>query len=288
MTTRLSGPVRLLRVLLSAAWADSDLSPSELNYIKNLARRFNLDDEEWFALQPYLEDSPGAGETEAIVDDFLSGNTPEEHRAAAAHVRAILEADGQIGGEERAFLEQFEELLGGTSSLNFLLQRIQGLLKSAPSRPTVDLDEFLRNKILFKLRRRTVNGEVTPEMHRLALIGGLMGIVAQADGEIDERELGVIRRELNSRGLFEDDTLDVLIHIIGEESVRGLDRYRLVTEYCQDCSLEDRKELLNLLFLVAAADGALTHTELEELRSISSALQLSHKEYINAKVRVLD
>jgi tellurite resistance protein len=44
-------------------------------------------------------------------------------------------------------------------------------------------------------------------------------------------------------------------------------------------------QLLNLLFAVAAADGGLTHAELEELRGISAAMNLSHTQYINAKLR---
>ena len=45
---------------------------------------------------------------------------------------------------------------------------------------------------------------------------------------------------------------------------------------------------MDLLFGVAAADGGLPHLELEELRAISSALRLSHKQYINAKLRSRD
>jgi uncharacterized tellurite resistance protein B-like protein len=67
--------------------------------------------------------------------------------------------------------------------------------------------------------------------------------------------------------------------------VRGLDRARLISEYTADAGFEDRVELLDLLFAVAAADGALTHPELEELRGISAAMNLSHRQYIDAKLR---
>jgi uncharacterized tellurite resistance protein B-like protein len=122
-------------------------------------------------------------------------------------------------------------------------------------------------------------------MHRLALLGGLMGIVAHADHDINERELQEIRRRLSERGNFDEGALDLLLTIIHEESVRGLDRYRMINEYAGNAGLEERTEILDLLFAVAAADGGLTHPELEELRAISTALHLSHKQYINAKVR---
>ena len=286
---RASNSVALLRVLIAAAWADSELSQTELNYIKELARRFDLEDTEWFALQPYLEDPPTGEETRAVLDDLLGRvGSAREREAIRRHIRTILEADDHVSDEERAFLERYEELFHSASSLDLLFGRIRNLLQNAPPPPTVDVDEFLRNKILFKLRRKVGDGQITPGMHRLALLGGLMGIVAHADGEIHERELEAIRQELERRGRFDDETLDVLVEIIREESVRGLDRYRLVTELSRDAPAGERKELLDLLFLVAAADGGLTHAELEELRSISSGLNLGHKQYIHAKVKALD
>jgi len=122
-------------------------------------------------------------------------------------------------------------------------------------------------------------------MYRLCLLGGLMGMVAKADGEIELRELEEIRRQIQSRGVFEPEALDTLMAIIEEESLRGLDRARLISEYTAHSGFEERVDLLNLLFAVAAVDGALTHPELEELRGISAAMNLSHRQYIDAKLR---
>src|SRR5262249_44904772 len=113
---------------------------------------------------------------------------------------------------------------------------------------------------------------------------GLMGIVAQADGEIAPQEMDEIRRRLRDIGGFESETLDTLLAIIQEESVRGLDRSRLVSEYTSSLGFDERLRLLDLLFAVAA-DGGLTHAELEELRGISAAMHLSHAQYINSKLR---
>lgn len=287
--SRPSNSVALLRVLIAAAWSDSNLSQSELNYIKQLARRFRLDDAEWFGLQPYLEDPPTEEETRTILEDLLGRvGSARERDEISRHIRTVIEADDRISDEEKAFLEEYERLFETATSLDLFLGRLKGLFGRTPAQSSLDVDEFLRNKILFRLRRRLGDGEIPPDIYRLALLGGLMGIVAQADGEIQPRELDAIRNELARRGRFEDETLDLLLAIIEEESVRGLDRYRLITEYAQDISTEERRELLDLLFGVAASDGGLTHAELEELRSISSALHLSHKQYISAKVRVLE
>ena len=286
---RTSNALALLKVLATAAWADSTFSQSEMNYIKELARRFSLEDEEWFALQPYLEDPPMEDETEAVVKDLLSRiGSPSERKAVVNHIEGVIAADDRISPEETALLRRYEEILNEPSSLDLMVKRLKGLLQTQQPHSTMDLDEFLRNKILFKLRRKTPNVRITPEVHRLALLGGLMGVVAQADHDIDSRELEEIRRQLQARGDFDDVSMEILLAIIHEESVRGLDRHRLIAEYARGTMLDDRVELMDLLFGVAAADGGLTHLELEELRAISSALRLSHKQYINAKLRSRD
>ena len=269
---RTSNALALLKVLATAAWADSTFSQSEMNYIKELARRFSLEDEEWFALQPYLEDPPTEDETEAVLRDLLTRiGSPSERKAVVNHIEGVIAADDRISPEETALLRRYEEILNEPSSLDLMVKRLKSLLNTQQPHSTMDLDEFLRNKILFKLRRKTGNVRITPEVHRLALLGGLMGVVAQADHDIDSRELEEIRRQLQARGDFDDVSMEILLAIIHEESVRGLDRHRLIAEYARDTTLDDRVELMDLLFGVAAADGGLTHLELEELRAISSA-----------------
>ncbi len=283
---RASTALALLKVLVTTAWADSELSQSELNYIKELARRFDLDDSDWFELQPYIEDPVSDEEQMAVIQDLLSriGST-SERGAVIRHIEGVINADDRVTAEEKDLLRRYEDIIKEPSSLDLMMNRIKSLFQSPLRHSRVDVDEFLRNKILFKLRRRAGDDPITPEMHRLALLGGLMGIVAHADHDINERELQEIRRRLSENGNYDEGALDLLLTIIHEESVRGLDRYRMINEYAGNANLEERAELLDLLFAVGAADGALTHPELEELRAISSALHLSHKQYINAKVR---
>ncbi len=286
---RASTALALLKVLITAAWADSELSQSELNYIKELARRFNLDDSDWFELQPYIEDPVSDEEQMAVIQDLLSRiGSATERGAVIEHLEAIIHADARVTSEERELWRRYEEILKEPSSVDLMTRRMKSLFRSPPRQSRMDVDEFLRNKILFKLRLKAGDDPITPETHRLALLGGLMGIVAHADHEINERELEEIQRRLAESGHFNEEALDLLVTIIHEETVRGLDRYRIINEYAGDATLEERCALLDLLFAVAAADGGLTYPELEELRAISSALHLSHKQYINAKFRAQD
>jgi len=285
MMTR-SDVLALLKVLISAAWADARLSQAELNYLKALTTKFRLSETDWLELEPYLEEPPSEKEIDELFRDLLHRiGTPAGRNDVIRHIHEIMNADAAITAEEHDFLEQYTMILREASTVELLVRRMRGLFQKRQPTAVLDLDEFIRNKILFKLRRRVDAGQITPEMHRLCLLGGLMGIVARADDDVDPRELDEIRRQLQFRGGFDPDSLDVLMTIIEEESVRGLDRARMIAEYTSKATFEERVQLLDLLFAVAGANGSLTHAELEELRGISSAMHLSHRQYIDAKLR---
>jgi uncharacterized tellurite resistance protein B-like protein len=281
-----SDALALLKVLLAAAWADSKVTNSEINYIKALARRFELRDEDWLELEPYMEDAPSEKETDALFRDLLSRvASPVGRDEVVHHIERILNADAELTADEHDFLEQYALIIREASTVELLVKRMRGFFSKAPAKHVVDLDEFVRNKILYKFKRRVADSQITPELRRLCLLGGLMGLVAQADGEIEQPEMDEIRKQLQFHGTFDSDQLDVLTSIIAEESARGLDRARLIAEYAGNATFDQRVELLDLLFAVAAANGSLTYAELEELRAISAALNLSHRQYIDAKIR---
>lgn len=281
-----SDTLALLKVLLAAAWADSKVTQSELNYIKLLAQKFKFTDEDWLQLQPYIEDPPTEDEVNALFADLLSRiATPLGRNEVVQHLENMIRADDDITAEEHDFLEHYTLVLKQASTADLLIGRLKGIFSKRNNGKPLDLDEFFHNKILFKLRRRIGTDRITPEIRRLCLLGGLMGIVAQADGDIDPRELQEIRIQLRMRHNFDPESLELLMTIIEEESVRGLDRTMLISEYASNAAFEERVELLDLLFAVAAADQVLTFSELEELRGISAALGLSHRQYIDCKLR---
>lgn len=285
MMTR-SYVLALLKVLIAAVWADGRLSQAELNYTKALATKFRLSETDWLELEPHLEDPPSETEIDGLFRDLLHRiGTPRGRDEVVQHIQEIMNADAHMTAEEHDFLDQYTMILREASTVELLVRRMRGLFQKKPPAAVHDLNEFIRNKILFKLKRRLGAEQITPEMYRLCLLGGLMGIVARADDDIDEREMDGIRRQLQFRGRFDTDALNVLMTIIEEESVRGLDRTRMINEYTANASFDDRVELLDLLFSVAAANGSLTHAELEELRGISAAMSLSHRQYIDAKLR---
>src|SRR5262245_22501639 len=169
----------LLKVLIAASWADSRVSQAELNYVKDLAKRFHLPDEDWLELEPYLEDPPSDREVQELFRDLFSRmGTSGGRTEIIRHIEGLLNADAEITAEEHDFLEQYTAALREASTVDLLVRRVKTLFQKRPQAQTQDLEEFLRNKIQFKLRKRLGSSELTPETYRLCLIGGLMGIVA--------------------------------------------------------------------------------------------------------------
>ena len=128
-----SDALALLKVLIAAAWADSRLSQSELNYLKALAQKFNLNDADWLALEPHLEDPPSEDEVKAFFQDLLSRTATSSGRnEVIRHIERILNADAQISAEEHDFLEQYTLILKEASTVEVLIGRMKGLFQKRP------------------------------------------------------------------------------------------------------------------------------------------------------------
>ena len=65
-----------------------------------------------------------------------------------------------------------------------------------------------------------------------------------------------------------------------------LDFYRLVREFAEVTTAEERVRFLDALFGVAAADGAAPFVEIEQIRLVALGLKLSHSEFIEAKMKL--
>jgi uncharacterized tellurite resistance protein B-like protein len=126
-------------------------------------------------------------------------------------------------------------------------------------------------------------------------IAGLLGTVAYADRDYSAAEEQRVRAELaRVHGMPEagiDAIADALRrHIVEVSTV-------LVQRYCRSlrelADRELRQELLEVLVDVAAADGTISHAEVNVLRQVTSALGLDQADYNTAqekhkgKLRVL-
>lgn len=128
------------------------------------------------------------------------------------------------------------------------------------------------------------------ELLKVACISGLLARIAYADLEITESEQLVMKKSLLAWGNIPKEEIDAVVTMIVTQTqeLAGLENHKYCSPLIELLDETTRFKLLKSLFMIAIGDGHISNLESEEIRSISTALGLSHKYYIAAKVAVKD
>lgn len=108
MFAQLSPPHRLLLLKFAAAfaWADLTIQPAEARFVRRLAERLELAEEEAAQVEAWLITAPPPG-------SLSPEQIPDEHRRVFLETaRAVMYVDGDIDEEERQQLEALRSALG--------------------------------------------------------------------------------------------------------------------------------------------------------------------------------
>jgi uncharacterized tellurite resistance protein B-like protein len=124
----------------------------------------------------------------------------------------------------------------------------------------------------------------------VAALGGLLAAVAYADRNYSSEEESVVRRLLARVAGMTDAGVDAICdamrrHVV-EASTVGIPRFARELRELGDADL--RREALEALVELAAADGTITMSETNLLRQITTALGLSQSDYNDAQARHRD
>ena len=291
--------ISLVRMLIALAWADGEISHEEINFLKDFMFKFDFTGEDWAKIEMYMEEPVPPKEAEALIEDFvrrLGGGS--ERKAVLAALEKLMAADGGTSPDEHRFLERFTAILNQGLPGTSLIVQVRGLFKQTVLKPvegskrSEDLHAFLNNRILFKVRRKLEREKLTLETHPdelayASLFGGLLAHVASVHKPMDDKALGVLRTHLKNLEGFDDESLELVCSVVQETASKGLDRFRLSREFYEKSSPDQRLKLLDCLFDIAGSDTDLAYSEVEEVRTIAYGLKLTHKDFINAKIKYL-
>jgi uncharacterized tellurite resistance protein B-like protein len=291
------------KVMIAAAWADGDVSHEELNCLKDLLFRLpGLTGREWAMLEMYVESPVGAAERQRLVEQLQAAlRSDHDRRLALQTLDELVAADGEVSEQEREIVAEMQSqiesanvgLIGQLGRvLQGAIQRREQALADAPNREQ-HFEDYIKNKVYYGLQRRTERGEVQldlPEerLRMLCLAGGLMARVAQVDLKVTDEELAFIGNALQGEWDLASEEAAFVADVAVSEIGPDMDYYRLTRQFFNSTDREQRSHFLNLLFAVAAADGAVSLQETEEIRTIANTLRLTHHEFIEAKLRVKD
>jgi uncharacterized tellurite resistance protein B-like protein len=288
----------LAKVLIAAAWADGELTHEEVNSMKDLLFHLpQLSARQWASLQMYIESPVGDAERERLLEELrFAIRTPRDRELAQQALDEMLHADGDVSAEEEQVAAEIRATIDSVSvdALSRLVKGMTGrraqALANAPNREAY-LEDFVRNKVYYGVRRRLDLGEAELEvgddvLRTLSLAGGIMAQVARVNPQISDAEVGTIVDALQTYWHLDADQAAFVAGVAISETASLMDRNRLAREFASVVGPRQRSEFLDVLFAVAAADGVATYEEIEEIRVIARSLKLSHQQFIRAKVKL--
>lgn len=300
--------LRLARVLIAVAWADGEVSNEEINSLKDLLfqlRASAFDDtmqfsaQEWARLDMYIETPVGPEERARLVVDLQNAlRSAADKRVVIQALRRLVEADGQVSPEEAALVAQIqadiEEVGVGTLQrlLGGAMKRRQAAVANAPNREAY-FDDFIRNKVFYAVGQRL---QVDPanldlseeELRRLSLVGGLMAKIAHLDRQVTDDEFDNMVAILQDIWGVARPAAAFVVEVAVSAVDVTYDTFRMMRELATGASVAERRQVVELLFAISAADGEMSVDEIEEIRIIARGLNLTHKDFIQAKLKILN
>ncbi|MFQ5672846.1 MAG: TerB family tellurite resistance protein [Nitrospinales bacterium] len=287
----------LLKILTVIAWADGEIALSELNVLKSFYRKFNLSPEEIEELNPYLRAPLSEKEQENLFRKFAAEVTaPGDKKEFLQAMELMAGADKEIHEREQALLRRLTALLEDTSFTEKTLGKIRNVLARVifkPARETKpQLQKYFKNIVLNKVGLRA-DGEKAKislsedQLYLACLFGVLLGSVAFVDETFSDEEKNALRGILSAHYSFTDEELEIILDVLEEQTAWGFDFYEVVTEFNRLVSYPDRVKLMDCFFEISAADGDLGYEEVEEIRRITKAMRIPHKDFIDCKMKYL-
>jgi uncharacterized tellurite resistance protein B-like protein len=298
----------LAKVAIAAAWADGEITPKEVNSVKQVLMRLpnsggksgpQLTAREFAMLEMYARMPVEADERARLLEELQAAKwTPADRQLAIEMLTNLVQADGSVTSDEQVVVAEVTAAIdavagGNAKSLGRQFGRSVKQVSPAASAPNRerDLDEFMKNKSYYMIRTHLTEAGVEAgiseaELRKLSTAAGLMARVSRTDPSSSEEELNAIVQALQSHWPISAEAA----RIAAEATLSGIsldtDPLRLAQELLEITDEDERARFIDALFVVAFADGFVSQAEMSEISSIASWLYLPRKTFINAKVKI--
>jgi len=143
-------------------------------------------------------------------------------------------------------------------------------------------------KRLFEERVAPQVAHSSPEAreHGLRLAAAaLLFEVVRADGTVKDEELTVMRAALQSTFGLARDEAEEIVSLAGDASRGAASLYEFTSLVDRELGFDEKKRLVELLWLVAFADAAKDALEEHIVRQVAGLLHVPHPDFIDAKIR---
>lgn len=291
----------LAKVIIAAAWADGQMTNEEINSLKDLLFRMpEMRAHDWAALDIYIDSPVSEADRTRLVEELKTALSSSADKALAiSKLEEVISADGVVSEQELAAIEEVKSAIEevDVSIFGKLGQLLHGPVQrrsqavAEGQNRELYLDDFIKNRIFYNVHRRLALGESKldipeAEVRKLSLAGGLMARVAYVDREVTDSEFDAMLTALEDNWDIPKEAAALVAEVAVDEISKDLDYYRLTRRFFERTTGAERLRFLDVLFAVADADGHVSYEETEEIRTISNMLKLTHKQFINAKLKI--
>ena len=290
MNRRLMGT--LAKVIAAAGWADKILTSAEIESLKDLLFQFQrsvIDPRQDALFEMYIKSPVDAAERQRLVEELRETVWSEEDKTyISSALKKMVEVDGKVTEEEQAMLDQIDASIQSVDTGIFgdlgrlvrgAMRRRSQAVRNAPNREEF-FEDFLKNRVYYEVRRRLdlLQADIVipdKELRKLSLVGGMMAFVARIDNGIMKDETEKITSILEKNwGLSREAATFVMECAIADVS-KDFDYMRMTREFTELTTPAERHKLLELLFVVANADGYVSDEELLQITYLADYFLIS-------------
>ena len=147
------------------------------------------------------------------------------------------------------------------------------------------LDKFRKN-VISDIWKETEGESIPKKLDDKIALGVLLWVVAEADNKFIPEELEEIKEIIQNSTRISGDELEVVLKSVEVAAKERIDLYQFTSEISDNLNYSAKISIIEELFRVACADKDLAEVELEAIRKISGLFHISHKDFINAKIKV--
>ncbi len=290
--------LNLLKALAVIAWADGEITNSELNVVKALYRKFGLRQEEIREVQPYLRAPISKKEQDAVFKDLAADMGSKTARSEA--IKALEEmanADSKLKPEERDLIDHCRDLLNNSNITRRSFGKVRSFFKRTLFKPAreknPEMVQYFQSMMFRRIDLKSKKAGETISMDEgqlyfLCLLGTLLASVAQVDEHFDDTEKKALKKVLSERFEFSAKEWRILFEVLESQAKEGFDFDEVIREFNRLTTYNDRLHFVDCFFAIAAADGDMAHEEVEEIRRITKAMRIPHKFFIERKMIALN
>lgn len=141
--------------------------------------------------------------------------------------------------------------------------------------------------MLKKLLSMLMPAESDPQPDRVELATAVLLLdIAYADGELSAPEERLIRELLEQQFALDSETREELLELAEEAQRQSVDLHEFTSQINHNFSQQEKESIIEIFWRLTFADGQLDVHEEAMMRQLGSLIGLSHRQLIDAKLRV--